>query len=384
MAQNRNYTLLTGCTGLVGRYLVKDLTKAGKQLAVLVRGGSSDPSERVNDIIEFWKLQTGDILDPPVVIVGDVSEPGLGIDDHWTDWIANNCDEVVHNAALLSFTSGQRDREPWLTNLNGTNNILELCKVAAIRNLHYVSTAYVCGNRQGMIYENELDCDQGFRNDYERSKFEAEIAVRNCEWLDNPTIYRPAVIAGDSENGYTSSYHGLYLYLRIIATLVPVQKTLENGKKLTKIDIPVDGDEPRNLVTVDWVSEVISDLICNPEAKGLTFHITPDRCTTAREVIDACCEYFGTSGVNYVGTNSDRNGDNDFAAKVFESVRVYENYETSDPLFDKTEVQRLAGHIKCPDINREMMIRFLEFGIEDQWGKASQKKKKRQSMPEPV
>ena len=350
MSQNRPYTLLTGCTGLVGRYLLKDLIKSGKQLAVVVRNGREIPEDRVNEILEFWKLQTGDILNPPVVIQGNVSEPQLGIDPHWQQWIRENCSEIVHNAAILSFTCGQRDREPWLTNLNGTRYMLDLCRDANIEHFHYVSTAYVCGDRPGTIMESDLDCGQGFRNDYEQSKFEAEQEVRSCPWLDRPTIYRPAVIAGDSQTGYTSSYHGLYLYLRIIATLVPLQQTLENGKKLTPIDVPVTGDEPRNLVTVDWVSATISSLINNPAARGLTFHVTPDRCVTAKEVIGACCDYFGTAGVRFVGPNTDRNGANDFAAKVFESVRVYQNYETSDPLFDKSNLERLAGHIPCPDI----------------------------------
>ena len=38
----------------------------------------------------------------------------------------------------------------------------------------YVSTAYVAGTHEGEFTEDDLDVGQGFRNSYERSKFEAE------------------------------------------------------------------------------------------------------------------------------------------------------------------------------------------------------------------
>ncbi len=75
-------------------------------------------------------------------------------------WRAN-VSAVVHSAASLKFHDDGCG-EPWLSNIEGTRNVLSLCEVAGVRKLHYVSTAYVCGLREGTIYESELDCGQGF------------------------------------------------------------------------------------------------------------------------------------------------------------------------------------------------------------------------------
>ena len=112
-----------------------------------------------------------------------------------------------------------RAREPWRTNLDGTRHMLELCEHVGIRDIHYVSTAYVAGMQTGVVQESSLAAGQTFRNDYEASKFEAESLVRNATFPEHVTVYRPAVICGDSQTGYTNTYHGLFVYLRLMAML---------------------------------------------------------------------------------------------------------------------------------------------------------------------
>jgi len=53
---------------------------------------------------------------------------------------------------------------------------------------------------------------------------------------------------------------------------------------------------------------------------------------------------------------------------------MYEDYETSDPEFDKSSLVEVAGHLKCPPLDREMIFRFMDFGSEDRWGKRRPKK----------
>ena len=49
------YHLLTGATGLLGRYLVRDLLAAGVPLAVLVRPGKAQtPDDRLEAIMAHW------------------------------------------------------------------------------------------------------------------------------------------------------------------------------------------------------------------------------------------------------------------------------------------------------------------------------------------
>ena len=124
----------------------------------------------------------------------------------------------------MKFHGASKQEEPWLTNCGGTENVLAFSKLSGVRHFHYVSTAYVCGERDDVVFENQLDENQKFRNDYERSKFESETMVHAADCFETTTVYRPGVIVGDSETGYTSMYHGLFLYLRLIAMLVPGTK----------------------------------------------------------------------------------------------------------------------------------------------------------------
>ena len=160
------------------------------------------------------------MLPRPVVIEGDLLSKGLGLEGADVRWLSRHCTSVIHNAASLSFHSRERDDEPWLSNVTGTRQVLDLCRRTGIRQFHHVSTAYVCGLRNGRILESELDAAQEFGNDYERSKIEAERMVRDADFLSPVTVYRPSIIVGDSRTGRTTTYHGFYALLRLAHTLV--------------------------------------------------------------------------------------------------------------------------------------------------------------------
>ena len=370
----RQYVLLTGATGLVGSYLMRDLFLRGCRLAVVVRPTKRmNVQQRIEHILQKWENQLGRRLPRPIVFEGDVCKSDLGLTSDAIFWIRNHCGRIIHSAAVLQFHGIDMEVEPWRTNLGGTQNVLHLARLTGISEFHYVSTAYVCGQRDALVHEHELDTGQVFRNDYERSKFECEKLVKASNHLRTKTIYRPAVIVGDSQTGFTSTYHGLFLYLRLLAMLVPQQPQNEQGVIETPIRLPMNGDEPRNLVPVDWVSQVISHIFCSPAAHGRTFHLTPDKCTSARDVIGFCYDYFNSCGVEFCGAGTERMGDNAFSERYFENVSVYESYETSDPSFDKRNVQRFAGHLGCPEIGKEMVLRFMKFGEANSWGKKREK-----------
>jgi thioester reductase-like protein len=371
----KSYILLTGATGLVGRYLLRDLLLRKERVAVIARpSGKLCERERIESIMQFWEKELGRSLPRPIVIKGDLCQEELGISNEDQNWIAENCKEIVHNAAILRFEACTKSNEPFRTNLGGTANVLKLAEELCIPDFHYVSTAYVCGESAGPVMEEDLDRGQQLRNDYEKSKFQAEQLVRAATGFRNVTIFRPAVIIGDSKTGYTSTYHGLFLYLRLIAMLVPMQQRNESGKHFTPIQLPMNGDEPRNLVPVDWVSDVIAHIVCTPAAHGRTFHLTPERCSSAKLVIDSCYDYFNSAGVEYVGPDAKVEPQDEFSKAIFENTQIYESYQTSDPEFDRTNVEKWAGHLPCPEIDQQMIHRFIQFGESNRWGKARPKR----------
>ena len=364
------YLLLTGSTGLLGRYLMRDLLEGGQRLALLVRGSKRESaSHRVEAILQFWERQSGKTLPRPVLLEGDIRRPCLGLSGDDQRWVARHCKSIMHSAASLTFHADGTG-EPWHTNFDGTQHMLELCQATGLRRLHYVSTAYVCGLRQGKILETEVDCGQTFRNDYEESKLRAELLVREASFLDKLTVYRPAVISGDSQTGYTNTYHGIYLYLRLMALLVPRQHVGPDGVRITRLRLPLQGDERRNIIPVDWVSEVMTRLYFNQAAHGRTFNLAPDHCLTARQMIDAGYKFFNSTGVEYVGCGPiDPTTYNDLEAASLPGLAMYNNYESTDPTFDCTNLKRFAGDLPCPAIDEAMLHSYIRYGQEDRWGK---------------
>lgn len=365
------YVLLTGSTGLVGQYLFRDLLRKEVPVAVLIRAaGHQSAHERLDQILRLWESSLD--LEPPrpVCLAGDITAPGLGLTAKAQRWAAQHCTAVLHNAASLTFSGADRNRDPWLSNLTGTENVLHFCRQAGIRRLHYVSTAYVCGKRPGTVLESELDHDAGFRNDYEHCKFEAEKLVRSARFLDSLTVYRPATIVGDSQTGYTATYHGLYSYFQFAWMLRQYAHLQEDGRWHIPLRLNVTGNERRNLIPVDWVSAVITHLVHHPQHHGRTYHLTPVEPVTAREIEEAMSSHFGYYGPTFVGPNGLAEGPlSELEELFYDYVARYAPYWTQEPTFDCTNTRTAAPHLPCPKIDVPCFHRLIDFAIQDRWGK---------------
>ena len=153
-----SYHLLTGATGLLGNYLLRDLLLRDVPVAVLVRPTRKQTvRQRIEVALCHWDAELGKSLPRPVVLEGDIAQPDLGLDAVNLRWASEYCSAVIHNAASLTFHSTSSEGEPWRSNIEGTRNVLDFCRNTGIRKLHHVSTAYVAGLRQGKILETELN-----------------------------------------------------------------------------------------------------------------------------------------------------------------------------------------------------------------------------------
>ncbi len=371
----RNYILLTGATGLLGQYLTRDLMEQGERMAVLVRPTKKQSAlERVEQFMQMWERELGRPLSRPVVISGDITKDDLGLDQSDRDWIQANCTTMLHCAASLTFHEYQG--EPWRTNITGTTNVLKLCEDLHITEMHYISTAYVCGQRTDLIREDELDVNQEFRNDYEKSKFEAEKLVRACKaFTTSLTVYRPVVITGDGVTGYTSTYHGTYLYMRLASLIAQRVPANEKGEHHVPVRWGLTGDEQRNITPVDWNSTIICQLMANPEAHGRTFHMAPCDPITMRDAITYANDFYGLTGIEFrgFGRNIDHKLD-ELEHWLWSNIEIYGSYDFMDPRFDTTNLNRFAPTPACPRLDKEMAIRLMKFAEEDRWGKRKKDK----------
>lgn len=364
-----SYILLTGATGLLGRFLLRDLSAQGRKVAVLVRGNkTANAEDRVNDLLRDWHEVAGAYVEKPLILQGDITLPGLGLSVADRDWVAANVDEVVHSAANLSFARREADGEPYASNEGGTAKVLELCRGAGIRRLHHVSTAYVCGLRQGRVLETELDVGQMTGNDYERSKIASERAVRAADFLDVLTVYRPSIIVGDLVNGFTNTFHGFYKPLRIVQPFVEsfLKASLESGSLLDVLGM--SGAECKNLVPVDWVSAVMARIILDPSLHGSTYHLTSTRPTS----VGLLCRVFEqmvvemADGQKATGGGKPTSGfDPALVSRLFgDQMKVYKAYWRDDPEFDSATTRRAVPDLVSPAIDEPTIRRLCRFAIE--------------------
>src|SRR5579864_7758553 len=126
MAERRG-VLLTGATGLLGRYLLKDMLLKAHPAAVLVRDSRKGrAADRIAQIVAFWSERLHRRLPTPIVLNGDLGQVALGLTAADRRWLGRHCQTVIHSAANLSFRN-TFEGEPWRTNVKGTESLLALC-----------------------------------------------------------------------------------------------------------------------------------------------------------------------------------------------------------------------------------------------------------------
>lgn len=360
------YYLLTGATGLLGNYLLRDLLQAGELVAVVVRSSRRMTArQRVDAQLAQWEQQLGTVLPRPVILEGDLTVPDLGLNPCDMRWVAEHCSAVIHNAASLSFQALSRDGEPYRSNEGGTRNVLELCRSVGIPELHHVSTAYIAGLRSGRVLETETDVGQELGNDYERSKLASELMVHAADDIPSRTIYRPGIIIGDSQTGFTTTYHGFYAALQLAHTIVQAFPCNETGLVGGHaVRLALNGNETKHLVPVDWVSQVMVHIIRHPEWHGRTYHLTPRHPVTARLIRDVLEAAVGFYGATFAGAGQRPEGCTEPEALFYEHIRVYNSYWRMDPEFDRTNTELAAPHLPCPDVDRSLLLRLSRQAIE--------------------
>ena len=375
-----SYLFLTGATGLLGTYLLRDFASHGVRVVALVRSTKfASAEQRVEDALSRWEGLVGHTLPRPIVLEGDISKPGLGLDDQSRDWVSRHCSSLMHNAASLTFHAESPEGEPWRSNVNGTRNVLEFCRQTGIRDFHHVSTSYVCGLRTDLAREDELDVGQELGNDYEISKVQAEKMVYAADHLEQRTFYRPAIIVGDSEDGYTTTFHGFYVPLKLLSALVGKTSALKlsrdelaainraSSERLREL-LNLDGSEQKNYVPVDWVSAVMAHVYAHPEHHGKTYHLTPANrvpVTTMQSVFEQAFTDYTVSTSSAEDTSVDWMN---FEKYFVEQMGVYRSYWRNDPVFDSTNTMRAAPHLPCPRVDREMLLNMCRYAMDSNFG----------------
>lgn len=364
------YTVLTGATGLLGSFLLKDLLQADVPTAVLIRSTRYETAtQRIEAILRRFERLGGRPLPRPIIMESNLHESELGLSKEQQSWLSRNADTMIHNAASLSFVTTDNG-EPYKSNVEGTRNVLELCRATKIRRFHHVSTAYVCGRRKGLILESELDDTQGFGNDYEKSKFTAETMVRRCPDLDSVTVFRPAIIVGDSVTGYTSTFHGFYAPMKILVPLVEPDQVDVEGVSLFSRVIGMNPEDRKNFVPVDWISRIITSVTADERLHGECYHLAAANRVPihlmSRKIAEGIIRYKKKRPGTAVPHA--KSGLETLLPLFREQMKVYQAYWRDDPEFDMTNTRRAVPQFPPIEMTPELLMVFIRYAIESRFG----------------
>ena len=247
------HILVTGATGFVGRFLMRDLLHSNSELTVhcIVRGDSAETGfEYLRAKMEHagtWN----DAFAPRIrVYAGDISKPRLGLSIRDFDELCGRIDAVHHLAARLDLAAGYNAIRA--DNVLCIRNVLELCLSTRFKHLFHMSSmgvfpAYVCSF--GREYRDSHIGDQA-QPDLASMKRTFPLGLLGYPWCKLVTeqavlfaraIGMPAAIfrlaqTSMASTGYTQPENVLHRFLGAVVDVGSIPR----GFTLQFINDPVD------------------------------------------------------------------------------------------------------------------------------------------------
>jgi thioester reductase-like protein len=268
MASPSRDILLTGFPIFVARKLLETIAAAEPNafFRLLVRPDFLDSAARH---LEDMGLER----DRYQLLAGDVVALDLGLSGtEYLELIANVTD--VYHIASIWYLGADKD-QVWEVNVEGARNVVDAAmEMDKLDRLNHFSTAFVSGDRTGVIMEDELEENQSFRNPYERTKYEAELIMREAMRDIPVSIFRPSIVVGDSRTGEIDRMAGPYYLMNAIVQMPSSVPILMPGK----------GDKPLNVVPIDYVCRAMHHISLRNDSGGETFHLSDPNPLSAKKV----------------------------------------------------------------------------------------------------
>lgn len=263
-----NAILLTGATGFIGAFLLYELLQqiASANIYCLVRADNIESAQnKLKNCLKSYLLWEDDFKNRIIPVMGDLSQPLLGLSEQKFGEIADRIDVIYHNGALVNHTSPYSLLKA--TNVLGTQEVLRLaCKIKA-KPVHFISSISVfpeVENSGATVIKEQDNIDNGEvpLGGYNQSKWVAEKLVNTARDRGLPvSIYRLGRISGHSQTGVFNANDFLY---KLIIGCVQLGS------------IP-DTEMMLNIIPVDYASKAIVHLSQQQVSWGKVFHLVhPD------------------------------------------------------------------------------------------------------------
>jgi NAD(P)-dependent dehydrogenase (short-subunit alcohol dehydrogenase family) len=247
---------VTGATGFIGKRLVKKLLeRKGSVVHFLIREESED---KIAALREYW----GATAARTVPVFGDLTTKKLGVGPDDVKKLKGEVEHCYHLAAVYDL--GADEESQIAVNIEGTRNVVEFAKAIDAGHFHHVSSIAAAGLYEGVFREDMFEEAENYDHPYFLTKHESEKIVRTeCKvpW----SVYRPAMVVGDSQTGEMDKIDGPYYFFKLIQRM----------RQLLPPWMPAIGLEGGrvNIVPVDFVVDALDHISHKPDIDKRCFHL---------------------------------------------------------------------------------------------------------------
>ncbi len=257
------HVLLTGATGFLGAYLLRELlANTCWQITCLVQASSLTAGRnRVINNMENYGVWNPVYHDRMNIVLGNLEKNNLGLAKQDWFYLADTVDLIFHGAAVLNFIYPYQKMAA--SNVFGTKQLIELAGYRKLKALHYISTVgyFMSADLADDVVvseQTELAPEEGIYGGYNQTKWLAEQLVLHARTYNIPTvIYRPSLITGESQTGYWNQDD---VVCRILKGCVEV-----GARPILDVRF--------NFVPVDYVAKAITHFAMKKPYQSDTYHL---------------------------------------------------------------------------------------------------------------
>lgn len=355
--------IITGANGFIGSYITYHLLGQSWHVCAL---GRSKLSSSWADRVSAALLQVAESSQPGELVSHevDLNAASLRLDACFPSDAVPQETVLFHVAGDTRFTPTNPDLQRQF-NIQAAVSVLKALD-GRIGRAIYVSTAYVAGDRRGLIRESELDAGQQFHNSYERSKFDAEIAVSEfCRSRGIPlVIVRPSIIINDRQTGRSSAFTHLNALVEVVSRIQEHFGIADGQVVSSLIRLAADPDARPNLAPIDSIIPPLLHIAASAEAPGQVFHLCHPAPQSNAEIVDLIALAIGIKGkvgLRFVDSLSQPMSHTE--EMILRSLKVYAPYLNSRCQFDlsnsRSVVPAYDGHFSGLDLGYlQKVIRF--------------------------
>ncbi len=290
-----NY-FITGITGTVVPTIIEDLLRkdADSFFYFAIRGdakgnGIQERFDAVLKSLDVKPAMKAGLAERSKLVEIDVEKENMGIDPAMYAELIARTDKILHGAADVRFD--QPYEKIKIANVEFTIEIYNLFRRikehrratgAPEPTLYYISTGYAYGIYKTPIPEDYPEFHPGKPdNTYAQTKAEAKVFLLEKIRIfnDRIVIFEPTIIGGSARTGKTKTYNLHYVVMML--------------GYLGKLPFLTAPDNRLDIVPVDWVAAVISDIMTKDQYhQGALRLSVGSRGAPIRHMYDVGYEYY--------------------------------------------------------------------------------------------